>query len=140
MIRGLGVDLISVKRMEEAVTRYGERLLNRVFTPGEVEYCMGKAFPIPHLAGRWAIKEAFFKAMGMGWGQGLRWREVEVKGDFGVPPQVILQGITKRRAEDLGISQVWASLSHEKEFAVAAVLLSGKEEPGASFRKGNDFL
>jgi len=125
MIRGLGVDLVSVRRMEEAVARHGERLLHRVFTPQEVEYCMGKAFPMPHLAARWALKEAFFKALGIGWGQGLRWREVELKGDLGRAPQVILRGGTKETAEERGITQVWASLSHEKEFAVAAVVLAG---------------
>lgn len=128
MIRGLGVDLMSVKRMEEAVNRFGERLLIRVFTPEEIDYCMGKRFPASHLAGRWAIKEAFFKAMGMGWGQGLRWLDVEWKGIQGGPPQVVLKGETRQRAEERGIHEVWASLSHERGFAVAAVLLSGEKK------------
>jgi holo-[acyl-carrier protein] synthase len=132
MIKGLGVDLVSVRRIEEAVTRHGERLLNRVFTPREVEYCMSKGFPAAHLAGRWAIKEAFFKAMGIGWGQGLRWKDVELEGGKGLLPQVVLRGEMKKRAEDRGISEVWASLSHEKEFAVATVLLSGEGEGGPS--------
>jgi holo-[acyl-carrier protein] synthase len=136
MIRGLGVDLVSVRRMEEAVTRHGGRLLNRVFTPGEIEYCMSKGFPMQHLAGRWAIKEAFFKAMGIGWGQGLRWKEVELAGGMGLLPQVVLRGETKKRAEDRGISEVWASLSHEKEFAVATVLLSGRKEGNCSPEEG----
>jgi len=139
MIKGLGVDIISVKRMEEAVARHGERLLKRVFTPQEVQYCMRKSLPAPHLAGRWAIKEAFFKAMGMGWGQGLRWREVELKGGLDLPPQVILRGRTKKKAEEMGISQVWASLSHEKEFAVAAVVLGGKGKRDTSSQKGIHF-
>ena len=125
MIRGLGVDLVSVKRMEQAVARHGERLLNRVFTPRELAYCMNQGFPPVHLAGRWAIKEAFFKALGMGWGQGMRWKEVELEGGTGLLPKVVLSGETKRKAEGMGISQVWASLSDEKEFAVATVLLSG---------------
>ena len=132
MIRGLGVDLVSIQRMEAAVARHGEKLLNRVFTHREVEYCMSKGFPAAHLAGRWAVKEAFFKAMGIGWGQGLRWKEVELQGGEGLLPQVVLRGEMKKRAADLGISEVWASLSHEKEFAVATVLLSGKGEGGSS--------
>ena len=132
MIKGLGVDLVSVKRMEQALERFGERLLNRVFTPAEIEYCMKKRYPAPHLAGRWAIKEAFFKAMGWGWGQGLRWQEVGLERISGLRPQVILAGETKRKAEAIGISAVWASLSHEKEFAVATVLLSGKGVGGSS--------
>lgn len=136
MIRGLGIDLVSVRRMEEALERHGERLLKRAFTPGEVQYCMGKSFPIPHLAGRWAVKEAFFKAMGIGWGQGLRWREVELKEGLELPPQVILWGETKRKAEEMGISEIWASLSHEREFAVAAVVLAAERGPSQSFQKG----
>lgn len=133
MIRGLGVDLVSVKRMEEAVARYGKRFLNRAFTPQEIAYCMRKKFPFPHLAGRWAVKEALFKAMGIGWGQGLRWQEVELEADGDALPQVVLKGRTKERAEAMGVGQVWASLSHEKEFAVAAVLLAeGREEKGNS--------
>jgi holo-[acyl-carrier protein] synthase len=132
MIRGLGVDLVSVKRIEEAVARHGERLLNRVFTAREVEYCMSKGFPAAHLAGRWAIKEAFFKAMGIGWGRGLRWKEVELEGGTDLLPQVTLRGEMKKRAEDMGISEVWASLSHEREFAVATVLLSGGGEGRSS--------
>jgi holo-[acyl-carrier protein] synthase len=139
MIKGLGVDLVSVKRMEEVVARHGERLLQRVFTPQELQYCMRKRFPIPHLASRWAIKEAFFKAMGMGWGQGLRWREVELKGGVDLPPQVVLQGGTKKKAEEMGISQVWASLSHEKEFAVSTVLLAGRTESATPSREGIRF-
>ncbi len=135
MIRGLGVDLVSIPRMEAAVARHGERLLNRVFTPHEVEYCLSKGSPAAHLAGRWAIKEAFFKAMGIGWGQGLRWKEVELQGGKGLFPQVVLQGEMKRMAADLGISEVWASLSHEKEFAVATVLLSSKGEGGSSLER-----
>jgi len=130
VIKGIGVDLVSVKRIETAVQRYGDRLLSRVFTPAEVGYCLGKPHPFPHLAARWAAKEAFFKAMGIGWGQGLRWCEVEVKGDFGFPPQLILQGSTRERAEAFGVSEIWTSLSHEREFAVAAVVLVGNEKRG----------
>jgi holo-[acyl-carrier protein] synthase len=136
MIKGLGVDLVSVKRMEEALERFGERLLNRVFTPAEIEYCMKKRYPAPHLAGRWAIKEAFFKAMGWGWGQGLRWQEVSLERISGLRPQVFLAGETKRKAEGMGISAVWASLSHEKEFAVATVVLTDEGESDPDPKKG----
>jgi holo-[acyl-carrier protein] synthase len=138
MIRGLGVDLVSVKRMEEAVARHGEKLLNRVFTPREIEYCMSKGFPAQHLAGRWAIKEAFFKAMGIGWGQGLRWKDVGLEGETGAVARVVLRGEMKKRAENGGIRQVWASLSHEKDFAVATVLLSdSKEDENPSLEGAN---
>ena len=124
MIKGLGVDLVSVKRMEGALERFGDRFMNRVFTPAEVEYCMKKRCPAPHFAGRWAIKEAFFKAMGWDWDQGLRWQEVSLERIGGVRPRVVLAGETRRKAEGMGVSAVWASLSHEKEFAVAAVVLT----------------
>ena len=115
----VGVDLIEVERIREAVARFGERFLRKVFTLGERAYCFGRADPYPHLAARWAAKEAFMKALGTGWGKGVRWTDIEVISGGG-KPYLVLKG---RALELLGRRRTEVSLSHTKSYAVAVVLI-----------------
>jgi holo-[acyl-carrier protein] synthase len=119
----VGVDLIEVTRVERVLTRYGERFLQRVFTPAEVRYTRGR---VPELAVRFAAKEAVAKALGVGVrmlaADGVDWREVEVLGDHRGRPEVTLHGRAAERAAELGLSQWAVSLSHTREHAVAFVV------------------
>jgi phosphopantetheine--protein transferase-like protein len=65
MVVGVGIDICENDRISEMLGKYRDRFLNRVFTPEEVSYCLKKKDPIPHLAARFAVKEAFIKALGM---------------------------------------------------------------------------
>ena len=86
MIYGIGIDLVKVKRIEEALERWGERFQNKVFTPGEIRYCLQKKNPSPNFAARFAAKEAFVKALGIGIRRGVHWKDVEVqRGSLGKP-------------------------------------------------------
>lgn len=122
MIRGLGTDLVAVSRLEAILTRHGERFLARVFTPGEQEDCLGRARPAVHLAARLAAKEAAMKALETGWGEGVHWREIEVRSNGRRPPVLTLEGNARRQAEARGIRRTLVSLSHDGDYAMAVVL------------------
>ncbi|MGH7534544.1 MAG: holo-ACP synthase [Gemmatimonadales bacterium] len=122
MILGLGTDLVAIPRVEEVLSRHGERFLDRVFTAAEQADCLSRARPARHLAARLAAKEAARKALGTGWGLGVRWRDIEVRAGGSTPPSLRLAGAAKQRAETQGIRRALVSLSHDGEYAVAVVV------------------
>lgn len=111
----VGVDLIEIERIEAAMTRR-PRFADRVYTPGEKEFCESKIRPWKHWATRFAAKEAVMKALGVGPGQA-GWREIEIAGS--ARPTVILSGNAAERARELGITRIEISLSHSREHAIA---------------------
>ena len=92
MIFGIGIDLVDIERMEGVIHRWGDRFINRVFTPDEMEICYARAFPPSSFALRFAAKEAFSKALGLGMKKGLRWRDIEVFHFPGGRPGLRLHG------------------------------------------------
>ncbi|MBI4545598.1 MAG: holo-ACP synthase [Gemmatimonadetes bacterium] len=125
MLIGAGIDLVSIPRFVEFWTRRQERGLRRLFTAGELDYCFGLARPAASLAARFAAKEAFFKALGTGYGRGGAWTEVEVRRVGAGRPVLELHGRAARLARDQGVRHVHLSLSHTAELATAQVLLEG---------------
>lgn len=125
MIKGIGVDLIRVERLEKAVNRSGERFLSRVYCREELQYCRGQKNPFPHLAVRFAAKEAVLKTLGTGWGLGLGWKEVLIYHDQEGRPQVNLTGKAQERAKKMGIADIQISLSHEGDYALAFAVAQG---------------
>jgi holo-[acyl-carrier protein] synthase len=111
-----GVDIIEIDRIAATLERYGERFLNRVYTPAEQTYCRGRA---AQLASRFAAKEAVMKLLGTGV-RGVAWREIEVVRQRGQAPEVVLHRRAAARAERLGIVRIAISLSHSRDFAVAS--------------------
>ena len=77
-IIGIGMDATDLPRVADLLERYGERFLHRVFTDGEISYCTKRRDPVPHLAGRFAVKEAAMKALGTGQSRGVVWKDIEV--------------------------------------------------------------
>ncbi len=114
----VGVDIVEIDRIANAVTRWGERFLSRVYTEGELAYCQGRA---ERLAARFAAKEAVMKALGTGL-RGVGWREVEVVRPRGQAPTIALHGRAIDRARALGFQQLAVSLSHSRAYAVASVV------------------
>src|SRR4029450_1109736 len=96
-IVGLGLDATDIPRVAEALKRYGDRFLRRVFTDEEIAYCTRRRDPVPHLAGRFAAKEAAMKALGTGHAHGVLWKDVEVVRHGG-PPRLQLHGAAARHA------------------------------------------
>lgn len=130
VILGTGIDLVSVPRLERFRERWGPSGLRRLFTRGEAEYCLALACPGPSFAARFAAKEAFLKALGTGYSDGIGWTEVEVVRHGRSPPSLRLEGRAAELARTRGVRRVHLSLSHTGEMAAASVVLEG--EPGAS--------
>jgi holo-[acyl-carrier protein] synthase len=114
----VGVDIIEINRVAATIERFGDRFLKRIYTPGEIAYCRGRA---PQLAARFAAKEAVMKALGTGT-HGVGWREVEVTRKRSGEPCIELHGRAFERAEKLGIDRFAISISHSREYAVASVV------------------
>ncbi|MEX2431346.1 MAG: holo-ACP synthase [Dehalococcoidia bacterium] len=114
----VGVDVVEIDRVAAALARFGERFLQRVYTPGEIAYCRDRA---PQLAARFVAKEAVMKALGTGT-RGVGWREVEVTRKRSGEPSVALHGRAAERATILGITRIAISLSHSRNYAVASVV------------------
>ncbi len=123
MIVGTGVDLCEVDRIREAVERYGERFLKRIYTPREIAYCQSKANRYERFAARFAAKEAGMKAIGTGWRGGVRWVDFEVVNLPSGRPTLKLDGVAKVVAEKLGVTGIHLSLTHTASMSLAHVIL-----------------
>ena len=121
MIHGIGVDIVKVERMRKAVERWGERFLRRVFTGEEIAYAYGKAEPWPSLSVRFAAKEAFIKAIGSE--VPLALTDVEVVNSGSGRPFLRMRGRAGELLEREAIRSAHLSLSHEREYGVACVVL-----------------
>jgi len=129
-IVGTGIDIVENRRMHEVLERWGARFRDRVFLAREQEYCQGKASPWRHYAGRFAVKEAVSKAFGTGVGPHLNWLDVEVRTDpESGAPSVAMSGGAEQMARARGVSEVFISLSHTRDYAVAHALLVGEDTP-----------
>ena len=123
MIIGVGIDVVETSRIARALARYGDRFEARVFTRRELLACGGRVDRIQSLAARFAGKEACLKALGTGWVKGLSLKHVEIlKGDSG-SPEIQLSGGAAERARERGVARLHVSLSHEREYAAAVVVL-----------------
>ena len=124
-VRGIGIDVCRVERIAESLGRFGERMERRLFTPGELAYCRGFSDPMPHLAARFAAKEAASKALGTGIAGGVGWTQIEVVQPGGRVPRLELRGVARARFESLGATASHLTLSHDGGLAVACVVLEG---------------
>src|SRR6516165_7043251 len=121
-IIGLGLDATDIDRIADTIERHGERFLRRIFTEGEVEYCLRRRVPAIHFAGRFAAKEAAMKALGTGHSQGVLWRDVEVVRRGG-PPQLRLHGGAARRFAAIGGGSSLLTITHSDELALAEAMI-----------------
>ncbi|OGK79397.1 MAG: holo-[acyl-carrier-protein] synthase [Candidatus Rokubacteria bacterium GWC2_70_16] len=129
-IKGIGVDLAKIPRMRKVIERWADRFLRRVFTDEEIAYCQRRRDPVPHLAARFAAKEAGLKALGTGLRMGVRWKELEVRRERGQAPTLVLSGRTQALARAKGAHRVFLSLTHDGDYALAQVVLVGGEPDG----------
>ncbi|MCS7251144.1 MAG: holo-ACP synthase [Anaerolineae bacterium] len=119
----LGIDIIEIQRVERVVARFGERFLQRVFTPAERQACRGRIF---EYSARFAAKEATAKALGVGLRimarDGIGFHEVEILPDPWGQPHVHLHGRAAERARALGLTHWAVSMTHDGGFAIAVVI------------------
>src|SRR2546428_877951 len=112
-VRGIGVDVIQVSRLVQSLERFGERMEKRLFTPGESDYCRTHKDPLPHLAARFAAKEAASKALGTGMSHGVGWTQIEVLQPGGHVPELRFSGAALERFVALGCTRSHLTLSHD---------------------------
>ena len=122
MIVGLGVDIAEVHRVEAAIRRHGEAFLKRIFTPAEIAYCERHRNKYERFAGRFAAKEAAMKALGTGWGRGVRWLDIEVVRLPGGKPALQLRGQAEEFAKRLEVKNVSLTITHSADTALALVV------------------
>jgi len=117
-----GIDMVDCARLARAIDRHGQKFLQRVFTPTELEYCLARKRRVEHLAGRFAAKEAVFKLLGTGWRSGINWTDVEIINEPSGRPRVSLTGYCRELAKDMGLGEILVSISHISTHAIASAV------------------
>jgi holo-[acyl-carrier protein] synthase len=123
VIAGIGTDIVEVYRIREALERT-PRFLERVFTEQEIAYCRSKGLKqYESFAGRYAAKEALFKALGTGWRGELAWKDIDVVANDLGAPGISASGEVLLQLTALGFTRVSLSISHTEQYAVAYVII-----------------
>lgn len=125
MIAGVGLDTVSISRISRLIDRYGERFLRKVFSGREIEEGLRRKDAPSFFAARFAAREAFFKALGTGWGRGISLREVPVARDISGRPGFELSQRAEKALSALGIIRTHLSLTHDGDAAQAMVVMEG---------------
>lgn len=125
MIRGVGTDVVSIRRVEAALERFGERFVNRILTPGERARFHHTRQKASHLAKRFAAKEAFSKAIGTGIHAPFRWHAVAVGRDARGKPGLVPSEDMARHLAAIGVTASHISLTDDAGIAMAFVVLEG---------------
>ncbi|WP_318836028.1 holo-ACP synthase [Desulfuromonas versatilis] len=120
---GIGIDLARVERFRRFLAEGKAGVIDRIFTAGEKAYSLGKKDPAPHLAVRFAAKEAFLKALGLGLREGISWQDMEVVRDELGAPSLRLTGRAAEIFAERGLSALHLSYSHDGDYGVANVVL-----------------
>ncbi|MEK6567690.1 MAG: holo-ACP synthase [Candidatus Omnitrophota bacterium] len=123
MISGTGIDIIEISRIKNAVRRWKDSFLRRIFTENEINYSQARKFSYQHLAARFAAKEAVLKAIGDASIYRINLKEVEVLNDKSGKPFIRLSGEAKKIKEKKKISDIIISMSHTHKLAVANAIL-----------------
>jgi holo-[acyl-carrier protein] synthase len=122
MVIGIGIDMIEVERIAAKISKEaGFREL--VFSKTEIGYCEAKTNKFEHYAARFAAKEAFLKAAGTGWSDGIAFHEIEISNDDHGKPELNLLGGTASIILSLQIKKIYVSLSHLRSIASAVVVI-----------------
>ncbi|MHC4444234.1 MAG: holo-ACP synthase [Planctomycetota bacterium] len=121
-----GIDLIECQRVSDIWRRHGDRLTDRLLTEAELAYVRRHKDIIPRLAGRFAAKEAILKVLGTGWRGKIAWRDMEILNEENGRPHVKLTGECQRVADELGITDIFISITHTENYAAAHAIGIGK--------------
>ena len=123
MIIGIGTDIVEIARLAKSL----EKIKAHCFTVSEIAYAEKFRDHVPHFAGRWAAKEAFAKAIGTGFGESCEWLDLEIINDSKGKPEMRISGIALQTFTALGGKTVHLSISHEKNYASAFVIIEGEK-------------
>ena len=126
-IAGLGTDIVEIDRISGVISRHQESFAVRVCTAKELQIADGKKDKTAFFAGRWAAKEAAAKALGCGIGENCAFTDIEILNDERGCPVMSFSGAAAVTAGKQGITDIKVSISHEKHYAVATVILSNRD-------------
>ena len=135
MIYGIGIDLVNVQRFNRVIDRWGMRFLRRVFTMQEINFCFQRPRPASSFALRFAAKEAFSKALGLGMRNGITWQDIEVINHQSGRPDLTITGKALRFCQHKGIMSWHVTLSDEGDYGSAMVII---EKSGAAKKRTAD--
>ena len=121
MVIGIGVDIIEISRIKDSVERFGDNFLNKIYTTGEINYCLSKANKYQHLAARFAAKEAVAKALATGWNKEFSWQHIEITNEPSGLPVVELKGKLKSFLEP--DKNLKISMSHSRDYVVCMAII-----------------
>ena len=122
MIFGIGIDNIEIARIKKQIDN-SRKFKEKIFTAKEIKYCESKKNYAESFAVRFAAKEAFLKAIGTGWSDGLQFIDIEILNDGKGKPEIYLQGKTKQIIQENNLENIHISMSHLKEIASAIVII-----------------
>ncbi len=118
MLKGIGIDIIEVKRIRDIMVKYGDKFFQRILTQNEIDYCKSyKANPEVHFAGRFASKEAYSKAIGTGISKNFGWKDIEILNDKLGKPY-----INHIKGTEYSKDKFEISISHTHDYACAVVV------------------
>lgn len=123
MITGIGTDIVAIERFQRFIDANNVSLLQRLFTERELAVCSSRKEKATCLAGRFAAKEAFVKALGTGLRDGISWLDMEVINDNLGKPELVLSGKTKHIFISRNLGNLFLSISHDGGHAIAMVVL-----------------
>ncbi len=122
MILGTGIDIVEVFRMRDAISKWGDCFLKKIFTPREIKYANSRRFSHQHFAARFAAKEAVVKAFGEPRRFPLKWTDIEVLNDKEGKPIIEFTGDALKLKKKKRVNEIIVSMSHSKNYAVANVM------------------
>lgn len=123
MIKGIGTDLVSVKRIENSLDRHGERFAKKILGPQEILDFPASKRKTNFLAKRFAAKEAVAKALGTGFANGIRWQDIQLDHLATGQPVIMLSNQALDRFNSLAAKQIMISLSDEEDLVIAYVII-----------------
>lgn len=123
MIVGVGLDLVEIARIERIYLKFGRTFVEKILCPPEIDYCLSHPKPAPHLAARFAAKEAFSKALGTGIGGELGWHDLQIVRSASGQPSLVFQGKAQELLRGRNIQNAHLSLTHSQTHAAAVVIL-----------------
>jgi holo-[acyl-carrier protein] synthase len=125
MIIGIGIDTVSIARMEKLIHARGERFLRRIFSTREIVEGMRRARNAPYFAARFAAREAFVKALGTGFAGGVSLHDISVGTVGGGKPEMLCSERMEKLLGSRGIERCHVSITHDGDSALAIVILEG---------------
>jgi holo-[acyl-carrier protein] synthase len=115
-ILGIGNDIIEIERIRKSIDTYGLRMISRLFTTKEQDYCLKYKDPVPHFAGRFSAKEAVVKALGTGFGEHASWLDIEILSEKSGKPCVYFSNALEKKVKG---TSLLVSISHCQLYVTA---------------------